>query len=51
MCQSMYYRVSGMKIGKEIKMYWRDYGWKLPKPKEGNRHASTERTEGPKLDR
>ena len=32
------------------KIIWRNYGWKLPKPKEGNRYAGTGSTEGPKQD-
>ena len=32
------------------KCIWRNYGWKLPKPKEGNRYPGTGSTEGPKQD-
>ena len=32
------------------KCMWRNYSWKLPKPKEGNRYPGTESTEGPKQD-
>ena len=29
---------------------WRKYGWKLPKPKEGNKYPGTGNTKGPKQD-
>ena len=39
-----------MRIGKEEdqKCFWRNYGWKLSKPEEGNRFSGLGNTEGPK---
>ena len=33
------------------KCIWRNYCWKVSKPKEGNRYLSTGSTEGPKHDK
>ena len=30
------------------KCIWKNYSWKIPQTKEGNRYISTGRTEGPK---
>ena len=52
MCQSTHSRNSRRRIKKkgDWKCIWRNYGWKLPKPKEGHRYPGTGNTEGSKQD-
>ena len=35
---------------RDWKYIWGNYGWKLPKPEEGNRYLDIGSTEGPKQD-